>query len=117
MSLLSAAVVSSDLHTMLLMTTFVSLKNLQTNTKSEYERGSYCDETFTDEHGRGRRVVKGEEIGEFNLGSTIVLLFEAPANFRFNVTPGGAVNYGQGIGHVCRGKHRKAKSRRHASRK
>lgn len=40
---------------------------------------------------------KGKLFGEFNLGSTIVLLFEAPRNFKFSVTPGQKINYGQAL--------------------
>lgn len=51
---------------------------------------------------------KGDPFGEFRMGSTIVLLFEAPVNFCFNVTPGQRVQMGQSIccavkdGHVDR---------------
>ncbi|KAL5282703.1 PISD family protein [Megaselia abdita] len=41
---------------------------------------------------------KGELIGQFNMGSTIVLLFEAPKNFNFTVEPGQTVSVGQSIG-------------------
>ncbi|XKL62593.1 hypothetical protein PGB90_002426 [Kerria lacca] len=40
---------------------------------------------------------KGEEIGEFRLGSTIVLLFEAPKNFLFNVEPGQKIKVGEAV--------------------
>ncbi|KAK7602877.1 hypothetical protein V9T40_006851 [Parthenolecanium corni] len=40
---------------------------------------------------------KGEEIGEFRLGSTIVLLFEAPKNFPFKVKPGERIKVGEAV--------------------
>jgi len=47
---------------------------------------------------KGIPVNKGEEIGKFNLGSTIVLVFEAGPDFEWTVQPGEAVKYGQCIG-------------------
>ncbi|ESO00123.1 hypothetical protein HELRODRAFT_113493 [Helobdella robusta] len=46
---------------------------------------------------QGIYLKKGKLFGEFNLGSTIVLLFEAPNNFRFAVVPGQKIQYGQAI--------------------
>ena len=40
----------------------------------------------------------GQLIGDFNLGSTVVLIFEAPKKFKFSVYEGQKVRYGQGIG-------------------
>ncbi|CAM9147185.1 unnamed protein product, partial [Lampetra fluviatilis] len=48
----------------------------------------------------GLRVDKGHPLGEFNLGSTVVLLFEAPATFRFSVRPGQKIRYGEALGNV-----------------
>lgn len=42
---------------------------------------------------------KGEEIGLFNFGSTVVLVFEAP-NFQWNIQAGDKVRMGQLIGCV-----------------
>ena len=44
---------------------------------------------------------RGDEIGTFKLGSTIVLIFEVPAdaNFKFDVEAGDKVKMGQKLGH------------------
>lgn len=44
-------------------------------------------------------INKGDQIGMFKLGSTVVMLFEAPQNFKFTVKEGDAVRYGQEFGH------------------
>jgi len=43
-------------------------------------------------------IEKGQHFGMFNLGSTIVLVFEAPESFRFGVEPGQRVLVGQALG-------------------
>ena len=57
-------------------------------------------------------------MGDFNLGSTIVLLFEAPPEFRLRNIPGDRVRYGQGMTKLS-GNDRKqsGKRRRKAHRK
>ena len=42
-------------------------------------------------------MCKGEPFGEFRLGSTIVLLFEAPRDYKFNLMLGQRIQVGQGI--------------------
>ena len=54
-------------------------------------------EQFLDE---GLDLEKGERLGNFNLGSSIVLIFEAPNNFKFNIQNGQAIKYGQPLGSV-----------------
>lgn len=44
---------------------------------------------------------KGDLVGQFNMGSTIVLLFEAPTNFQFNLEAGQKVKVGQALGHMA----------------
>ena len=46
----------------------------------------------------GVALQRGAAVGEFNLGSTIVLLFEAPKDFSFNLQPGQRIRVGEGLG-------------------
>ena len=43
---------------------------------------------------------KGDPFGEFNLGSSIVLVFEAPKNFQFHLSPGQKIQCGNYLGRV-----------------
>ncbi|EGD72312.1 hypothetical protein PTSG_00330 [Salpingoeca rosetta] len=45
-----------------------------------------------------KRFQKGEEVGAFRLGSTVVLVFEAPEDFHFRVRPGQKLRVGDQIG-------------------
>ena len=47
---------------------------------------------------QGILVKKGNEMGRFNMGSTIVMIFEVEENFELNVENGDRVVYGQRIG-------------------
>jgi len=89
----------SDLHTNR------KLKMPFTNTDvkvyaEENEEGNQAEELagLNNSGAKGIQIKKGEETGKFNLGSTIVLVFEASADFEWNVEPGQAVKYGQCIG-------------------
>lgn len=43
------------------------------------------------------KISTGDEIGRFELGSTVVYIFEAPSNFSWKVNPGESVKLGQPI--------------------
>lgn len=43
-------------------------------------------------------AVRGQLLGDFNLGSTVVLIFETKKDFTFNISPGEVVRVGQRIG-------------------
>lgn len=46
----------------------------------------------------GYPLTKGQQFGGFKLGSTVVLVFEAPDNFKFNLEVGQKVKVGQSLG-------------------
>lgn len=48
-------------------------------------------------------LARGEEMGRFNMGSTIIVLLENPARWRQDMAAGDAVRMGQFLGHVTHG--------------
>ncbi|CAN1195486.1 Phosphatidylserine decarboxylase proenzyme 1, mitochondrial [Linum perenne] len=86
---------------------------LRTNRPKQLPSGSEPpDERFYDPEGVGRLVKKGDEIAAFNMGSTVVLVFQAPAlkpakdgdrsssEFRFNIKRGDRVRVGEALGRL-----------------
>ncbi|XP_076822212.1 phosphatidylserine decarboxylase proenzyme, mitochondrial-like [Clavelina lepadiformis] len=67
--------------------------SLKTNAV-KWKRGTYNDKFYED---KGYDVKKGDPVGEFNFGSTIVLIFEAPKEMKFNLSQEQKLNYGQSI--------------------
>ena len=63
---------------------------------------NHCVHTYTDKHiGKvGEKLVKGQHVGGFNFGSTVVLLFEAPSSFKFRVQCGERMKYGEPLGTI-----------------
>lgn len=58
-----------------------------------------------------RQFVRGGPFGEFNLGSTVVLIFEAPNTLTPSVTPGQRIKYGQSLFSVSGTKNQATQSR------
>ncbi|XP_019740944.1 phosphatidylserine decarboxylase proenzyme, mitochondrial isoform X1 [Hippocampus comes] len=75
-------------------------QELQTNAPGD-KKGHFHDLRYAagaEMAKEGVALQRGEAVGEFNLGSTVVVLFEAPKSFAFSVKPGQTVRVGEGLG-------------------
>jgi len=59
---------------------------------------SYNKSNMFRQNEMGVTVNKGDEMGRFNMGSTVVVIFETEPNFKLNVEAGERVVYGQRVG-------------------
>eukprot|EP01147_Barroeca_monosierra_P002873 gene2873-8152_t len=69
------------------------ITNMTTNTNAYPPIADHIDYPVS-----SKRLQKGEEVGAFRLGSSIVLIFEAPETFSFSVKPGQKLRYGEALG-------------------
>ena len=69
--------------------------DLKTNPKGKFKKNRTVDEQFFNSSDDKNHILKGAYFGEFNLGSSIVIVIEAPLDFSFDVQFGEKVFVGQ----------------------
>ena len=65
-------------------------EHLKTN-ENKWNKNNFIDLHFD----QSKNMLTGNSFGEFNLGSTIVLIFEAPKGTKFCLEPGQTVKLGE----------------------
>lgn len=79
-------------------------EDLRTNERRVTHRGAYTQVSYDKASPLlgGYPLTAGQEMGGFCLGSTVVLVFSAPSNFQFHVSPNQKVQVGQPLGDIPR---------------
>lgn len=73
---------------------FIIFQDFVTNSR-------FADDVFKDRlYGAGVLFQRGDSLGGFELGSSLVLVFTAPKDFEFNIKVGQRLRYGEPIGSV-----------------
>lgn len=81
--------------------TFSTASNdIEKNSKKRLKKNTVYEATYTKASRilGGYPLAKGQEVGGFKLGSTVVLVFEAPDSFNFNLEVGQKVKVGESLG-------------------
>lgn len=71
--------------------------DFRTNT---HEQDALVGQCLVSNYSSKVNTTRGEEMAQFKLGSTVVLVFEAPESFEFTIKPGDKVVLGKRIGKV-----------------
>ncbi len=75
----------------------ILVAGIRTTWREYYQPGQCLHENFSDP----RLFARGEEIGQFRFGSTVVLAMESPVGFTDTLGPGSKVNMGSKLGEWC----------------
>lgn len=91
---------SADEYTPLLDKLDVESKTSEASKPKRLKKNTVYEATYTGASALlgGYPLTKGEEVGGFKLGSTVVLVFEAPDNFQFDLQLGQKIKMGESLG-------------------
>eukprot|EP00512_Aurantiochytrium_limacinum_P000658 CAMPEP_0171494706 /NCGR_PEP_ID=MMETSP0958-20121227/5707_1 /TAXON_ID=87120 /ORGANISM="Aurantiochytrium limacinum, Strain ATCCMYA-1381" /LENGTH=463 /DNA_ID=CAMNT_0012028551 /DNA_START=76 /DNA_END=1467 /DNA_ORIENTATION=+ len=72
--------------------------DVQTNKQSRFPYQPYVKAISERMYPEPVQAVRGQALGSFDMGSTVVLVFETSKDFEFNVSPGQTVRVGERLG-------------------